>query len=113
MSEDSFGFAVSLSGDGNILAVGAVGDDDMGDHSGSVYVFERTGGFWEENDKLLASDGTSGGLFGRNLSLSDDGQSLVVGANSEDDNEKQLGSVYVFVRFGALWEEDAKILDHF
>jgi hypothetical protein len=113
MTNDRFGIAVSLSGDGQTLAIGTVGDDDQGDQSGSVYIFVRSGVSWEEKAKLLASDGTSGGLFGRNLSLSDDGQSLVVGANSEDDNEKQLGSVYVFVRFGALWEEDAKILDHF
>ena len=39
-AEDRFGFSVALSGD--TLVVGAYGDDDNGDESGSVYAFLDT-----------------------------------------------------------------------
>ena len=37
---DGFGFSVAVSS--NTVIVGAYGDDDEGDGSGSVYTFERT-----------------------------------------------------------------------
>ena len=50
--------------DGHRL-VGASGDDDAGDRSGSAYVFERQqDGSWLELEKLVASDGTAGDEFG-------------------------------------------------
>ena len=40
---DDFGFAVSMSDDGNTLAVGAKRDDDMGFNNGAAYVYKRNG----------------------------------------------------------------------
>ena len=52
---DDFGRSVSVSGD--TAVVGAVGDDDNGNLSGSAYVFVRTGSTWTEQAKPTASDG--------------------------------------------------------
>ena len=43
---------------GDTIVVGANLDDtDNGSHSGSAYVFTRTGTTWTEQAKLTASDG--------------------------------------------------------
>ncbi len=36
---DYFGYSVSLSSDGSTALIGAYGDDDKGNDSGSVYIF--------------------------------------------------------------------------
>ncbi|MAN34679.1 MAG: hypothetical protein CL410_10390, partial [Acidimicrobiaceae bacterium] len=43
---DEFGESVSLSSDGTILAVGAVGNDESGMTAGHARVFEFSGGSW-------------------------------------------------------------------
>ena len=91
---DRFGQAVALEGD--ILAVGAPGDDDLNssaapgvtmlEASGSVYLFERDVGGpnqWGQVAKLVASNGDIFENFGFRLALS--GDRLAVAAWSEDE----------------------------
>ena len=113
---DAFGMSVAISGD--TIAVGANGDDDMGSASGSAYVFARSGSTWTEQPKLNASDGSEYDHFGYSVAI--DGDTLVVGADQDDDNGTYSGSAYVLVRSGGVWSEDAKLLasdgatgDHF
>jgi hypothetical protein len=113
---DYFGRSVSL--DGDTALIGARGDDDKGDNSGSVYVFTRTGTTWTQAAKLLASDGTAGDGFGGSVFL--DGDTALIGAGSDDENGDYSGSAYVFTRSGTTWTETAKLLasdgatgDHF
>jgi len=101
-------FGNNLAIDGNILAVGAVFDDENGEDSGSVYVFRRdTDGSWTEQAKITPSDGASAdNWFGRGLAL--DGDTLVVGAN--EGLADSFGSVYVYVLSdGDTWTEQAKL----
>ncbi len=97
---DQFGWSVSLSVD--TALVGAVFDDDLGDSSGSVYVFFRNGSTWEQQAKLLASDGKAGDWFGYSVSLV--GDIALIGAAQDN-----TGSVYVFQRNGATWTQQAKL----
>jgi hypothetical protein len=83
----------SLSGD--TALIGAIGDDDNGNESGSVYVFTRTGSTWTQQQKLVASDGAAGDYFGFG---SLDGDTAFIGAPYDDDNGVDSGSVYVFTR---------------
>ena len=93
--DDSFGGAVAMSGDQAI--VGATGDDDKGDASGSAYVFERdAGGTWTQTQKLLASDGAEDDAFGGALAIS--GDRAVIGATGDDDKGDWSGSAYIFER---------------
>ena len=90
--DDSFGHSVSLSADGNSLAVGAPGEDSgsrgvNGDKSnnsaswsGAAYVFVRSGDSWLEQAYLKASNADAGDRFGSEVSLSADGETLAVGA---------------------------------
>lgn len=105
--DDDFGGSVSISGDYAI--VGAVFDDDLGESSGSAYVFERQGdGYWLEVTKLTASDGAAHDLFGHSVSLS--GDRTLVGAYFDDDLGDISGSAYVFERQDdGTWLEVAKL----
>ena len=103
---DWFGESVSVSADGSIIAVGAHGDDDNGETSGSVYVFTRPSGGWSlsaSSAKVTASDGAEGDTFGFAVSVSGDGSTIVVGSRRDDDIEKDSGSVYVFTRPATGW----------
>lgn len=88
---DRFGNAVSISGDR--LVIGAPVDDDNGEDSGSIYIFDRDGSNWNETTKLIASDGQTIDYFGTWVSIS--GNYLIVGANGDDDQGENSGSAYI------------------
>ena len=135
-----FGHAVAISGDGNTIAVsafweasGAVGvngnqDDRSVPQAGAAYVFVRRGSTWTQQAYVKASNtgepGTAdsfgdGDQFGVSLALSDDGNTLAIGAHSEDgngqnDNQRDnsinsAGAVYVYNRTGANWAQTAYV----
>ena len=88
-SSDRFGVSVAISGD--VVVIGAFGDDS---YSGSAYVFEREqGGGWSFVAKLTALDAASYDGFGWSVAIS--GDTVVVGANGDDAN---TGSAYLFER---------------
>ncbi len=96
---DRFGSAVSISG--NYAAVGAPGDDDnisaTEDHSGSVYIFERSGDVWSQAHKLHADTPESGDSFGEAVAIS--GYDLIVGATGAGTN----GEAYIFQYDNGEW----------
>jgi hypothetical protein len=90
---DIFGYAVAATDD--MVVVGAYQDDDKGNESGSVYVFEKIStGQYQQVSKLLASDGVADDFFGRAVAATD--SMVVVGAYQDDDKGSNSGSVYVF-----------------
>jgi hypothetical protein len=141
-SGDHFGNAVALSADGNTLAVAAFWESsratgingDQNDNSipqaGAVYVFTRTGSTWTQQAYIKASNTGNAGVgdvpgegdqFGFSLALSGNGNTLAVGAPSEDssaagvngnqadEGANTAGAVYVFVRAGATWSHQTYI----
>lgn len=95
----SFGDSVAISGD--IVVVGAWGDDDLGSYSGSVYIYYRDKGgpdSWGLVKKMTASDGAAYNYFGRSVSI--DYDTLVVGARIYDveNTPDAIGTAYVFYR---------------
>ena len=105
-SLDYFGYTVSL--DGSTALIGAYGDDDKGNMSGSVYVFMRDNSRWLQHQKLTASDGAAADYFGYAVSLK--GNTAVVGAYGNDDKGSTTGSAYIFARSGTTWKQQQKIL---
>jgi len=87
---DIFGSSVAIFG--NTAIVGAAGDDDNGERSGSAYLFDTTTG--TQIAKLTASDGAASDLFGRSVAIF--GNTAIVGAWRDDDNGRDSGSVYLF-----------------
>ncbi|HUU98062.1 MAG TPA: FG-GAP repeat protein [Phycisphaerae bacterium] len=73
---DNFGYTVAV--DGDVIAVGVPDDEDLGNWSGSAYVFERDqSGSWSQVGKLLASDGGPLESFGASVAVS--GNLILVG----------------------------------
>src|SRR6266568_2316788 len=127
---DLFGFSVALSGDGNTLAVGAIGEasaigvtptDNTAPSAGAVYVFTRSGTTWPQQAYVKASAIGAVDLFGFSVSLSGDGNILAVGAigessaavgiggNQADNSAADAGAVYVYTRSGTAWMQRAYV----
>jgi len=130
---DSFGHSLAISADGNTVAVGATGEasaatgiggnqaDNAAPSSGAVYVFVRSNGVWSQQSYIKASNTASGDSFGWDVALSSDGNTLAVGAISEDSAATRIdgdqtdntadssGAVYVFVRTGTTWTQQAYV----
>lgn len=125
---DNFGWSVALSADGMTMAVGAIGEasqfltdplDNSQTSAGAVYVFERVGLEWQQQAYLKPTTIDGGDRFGNAVALSNDGNTLIVGADLEDsgatgvngnalDNSvSNAGAAYVFVRSGSIWAQQA------
>jgi len=87
---DEFGHSVAI--DGNIVAIGAPRDDDNGNNSGSVYLFDISTS--TQIAKLLPSDGAAQDRFGWSVAIRDG--VVAVGSYLDDDNGSNSGSVYLF-----------------
>jgi FG-GAP repeat len=143
----NFGAVVGLSADGNTMTVsshfessaskGVNGDqnDESIPQAGAVYVFSRTGTTWTQQAYLKASntgrapvagvaeDWGDGDQFGFSVAISGDGNTVAVGAISEDgrassinnapfeadDSAASSGAVYVFARTGTAWSQQAYV----
>jgi hypothetical protein len=84
------GASVSLSADGNTLAVGSTGDDSKG----SAFIFTRESQVWSQRKRLIGTGITAGSQFGSALDLSADGNTLAVGAPQDSG---AVGCAFVFV----------------
>ncbi len=132
-SGDGFGDAISLTEDGNIMAISALSEgsnaigingnqnNNIASASGAVYVFIRTGAVWIQEAYIKASNSEASDQFGQDLSLSSNGSRLVVGARTEDSNAIGIngnqidnsagsaGAAYSFARGSGTWIQDAYI----
>lgn len=128
---ESFGdnFGVSLGVSGDTIVVGAVYEDSGATgvngnqisnaalQSGAAYVFVRSGTNWTQQAYLKASNTGGGDEFGFAVAIS--GDTVVAGAAGEDSNATGVngkqnnnsvlssGAVYVFVREGTQWSQQA------
>ncbi len=117
--DDRFGHAVAVSADGSTLAVGAYLEDSSADGingnesdnnmsaTGAVYLYYWNGEDWIQQAYLKASNPNTGDNFGYSLDLSDNGNTLAVGAIYEDSTADNSGAVYLFVRNGSTWSQQA------
>ena len=95
---DKFGAAVAIQN--HRVVVGASEDDDLGDRTGSAYVFRLEPSNVVQEAKLTASDGVASGLFGAAVDITDD--LIIVGSPGRN-------TVYAFRRIGTNWTEEAQL----
>ncbi|MDF1870214.1 MAG: FG-GAP repeat protein [Phycisphaerales bacterium] len=88
-------FGHSIAIDDGIVAVGAIMDYENGNNSGSVYLFDANTGVLL--NKLLATDGATGDVFGYSVAI--DENVVAVGARADDPNGTQSSSAYLFNAF--------------
>jgi hypothetical protein len=73
---------------------------------GAAYVFVREGTSWSQQQRLTASDGSTGDLFGLSVAIS--GESVIVGAPRNDVGANiDQGTAYIFTRADGIWSEQA------
>jgi uncharacterized repeat protein (TIGR01451 family) len=102
-----FGRAVALSGD--TLLVGAHSDNLVSGDPGSVFVYIRAGGVWSLQQQLLADDRGVNDAFGESVAV--EGNTALVGAQWADvGGRSDAGAAYVFVRNGATWSQQQKLV---
>jgi len=107
---DRFGSSVSLSSNGNRLAVGAPGNDGNGTYSGHVRVFEWNGGAWTQLGADIDGEGAED-FSGNSVSLSGDGNRLAIGAASNSDNGDYAGQVRIYQWSGGAWTRIGSDID--
>lgn len=97
---DSLGGSVSLSVDGNLIAVGAVGTDSIGSNSGlvRVYQYDSGSGAWIQREADIDGEAAED-RFGESVSLNSDGGVIAVGATFNDGNGSDSGHVRIFNLF--------------
>ncbi|WP_070965985.1 FG-GAP repeat protein [Vibrio sonorensis] len=132
--DEFFGFSVSLSGDGETLAVSAplessdakgVNDSaattKTGVPVGAVYIFRYQGNNWYQTDIIKAKEPELLDQFGADISLSYDGATLAVGAIGENSDTTGIngdttlntssktdsGAAYLFRFNGGNWQQVA------
>ena len=93
---DWSGYYVSLSADGNRVAIGAPYNDDNEEDSGSVRVYQLdASNNWQQLGQDIDGEAT-GERSGYSVSLSADGTRVAIGASLNDDNGQDSGSVRVY-----------------
>jgi hypothetical protein len=93
---DEFGEAISLSENGDILAVGAIGQNN---YRGSVTVFRLNNNIWQQIGSQIIGDAVDDYL-GDSAALSDDGTTLIVGIPGKNS---LTGAVRVFRTVNDNW----------
>ncbi len=127
---DWFGWSVAISGDTVVVGAtyesspatgvnGGQGNSAAGHRSGAAYVFVRDGVTWSQQAYLKASNTRQLNNFGHAVAIS--GNTVLVSAplehsnatgvngNQTNTNAVESGAVYVFVRNGSTWSQQAYI----
>jgi hypothetical protein len=95
-----FGYSVSLSGNGNTLAIGGFSDNS---NIGAAWVFTSSDGNWSQlGNKLVGTNAAGQSQIGYSVSISNDGYTLAVGGPY--DNSK-MGAVWVYTLSGTNWSQ--------
>lgn len=108
---DRSGDQVSLSSDGNTVAIGAKWNDDNGTSAGHARVFEWHGNDWVQKGDDIDGQ-ASGDWFGQDLAISGDAETLIIGAEQPHNSSipDRPGYVEVYTWDGANWVQKGETL---
>lgn len=104
---DRFGARVAIDG-GTALVTATWDKDRQGKAQGTAYVFEQSGGGWNQAAKFTAAVGEQD-LDGFGFSASLLGDTALVGAATYDPNGPNSGAAYVFGRSNGGWSRQAEL----
>lgn len=101
------GWAVSISGDGNTIAVGGRNDASS---LGATWIFVKSGNIWSQQGDKLVGSGVVGFQSdqGNSVGLSYDGNTVVIGGPTDGSPNK--GAVWVFIRSNGIWTQQGSKL---
>ena len=102
------GYSVSISADGNTAIVGGDGDNSG---IGAAWVYTRTAGVWiQQGNKLVGTGavyGSSGSQQGSTVSISEDGNTAIVGGVQDNSN---VGAAWIYTRTAGVWTQQGNKL---
>lgn len=105
--DDRFGESISLSSNGDIIAIGGSGNDTNGNNSGHVRIFKWNNSNWEQLGLDIIGE-NEGDLLGKHISLSSEGNRIAVSSILYDvkkglTNYTNSGKVVVYEWDGINW----------
>lgn len=109
-SGDLFGTSVSMSTDGNTLAIGSPANNSTGASAGQVQIYTWSGTTWEQKGLDINGEATSD-QSGKAVSLSADGDLIAIGAHFNADNGTKSGHVRVYAWSGSAWVQQGADID--
>ena len=107
---DLSGICVSMSGNGNTLGIGAHNNDGNGSNSGHVRIYEWSNNAWIQKGNDIDGEATDDNS-GWNISISDDGNTIAIGAQLNDGIGTSAGHVRIFSWDGNTWVQMGSDID--
>ncbi|MGE8340584.1 MAG: T9SS type A sorting domain-containing protein [Flavobacterium sp.] len=104
------GSSLSLSSDGNVVAIGASVDAGNGTNSGQVRIFKNISGVWTKQGQSINGEDAYDDS-GSSVSLSSDGSVVAIGARYNDGNGKDSGHVRVYKNISGVWIQQGADID--
>ncbi len=103
ISQSNFGTSISLNAAGNLIAIGADGENSG---TGAVYIFQNVSGTWTQITKIPGASIYS--VFGQSVSLDSTGTIFATGAFGENS---YAGAGYIYQNVSGTWTQVARLTD--
>ena len=104
---DYFGFSISISDNGKIIAIGAT---QYGPYFGQVRIFENVSGTWIQTGNGIDGENPND-ASGYSVSLSSNGKTVAIGSQYNDDNGNESGHVRVYTNIAGIWTQVGDDID--
>jgi len=98
---DHAGSSVSISSNGLVVAIGAIGNDGNGLQAGNVRVFKNINNSWVQLGNNI--EGDTHDFSGGSVSLNDDGSIVAIGEPRNDGNGVDSGRVRIYKIINNNW----------
>ena len=107
---DRSGHSVSMSSDGNTLAIGAPSNDGTLSLAGHVRIYQWSGAAWTQKGADIDGEAVND-WSGESVSMSSDGNSLAIGAANNDGTGTDAGHVRIYWWSGSAWAQKGADID--
>jgi Flp pilus assembly pilin Flp len=107
---DGSGHSVSISSDGSIVAIGAPFNNENGNDSGHVRVYENISGVWTQIGDDIDGEAEYD-YSGICVSISSDGSIVAIGASDNDGNGAYSGHVRIYKNISGTWTQIGTDID--
>ena len=109
-NNDQFGWSTSINEDGTIVAAGARNNDNGGNNSGHVRIFQWNGSSWIQLGTDINGESAID-QSGSSVSLSSDGYRVAIGAINNDGGGNNAGHARVYEFDGVSWVQLGSDID--
>ena len=101
---DGSGYSISLSANGNVVAIGAPYNDEADVNAGHVRIYDWNGTAWSQRGFDIDGE-AEGDWFGHSVSLSENGSVVAIGAINNDGAGGDAGHVRIYEWNGTVWSQ--------